>query len=196
MIYGFTEFILDDDERSLVRACPKFRGCRDWHDWVKVSWVTKNGSIDLNAQVLMFLDASSIIYETYNSTISPIPHDNIPFDLIAFIHSEDESRLCKTMPTDGGNGFSSELASWHTMEKEYQMVNALTIVSKSFVFVDTHNQGHGSFFPGLATRVITISPKDTWSNLFFDYTDEANMSNARYNRDDKVTDTELSYFKN
>ncbi len=195
-IHGFTEFILDDEEMSLVRACPKFRGCRDWHDWVKVSWETRDGNINLNAQVLMFLDASSIVYETYESPFSSIAHDIIPLDIIAFIHSEDESRPCKTMPTEGGNGFSSQLASWHSMEKEYQMVNALTIVSKSFVFVDTHVQGHGSFFPGLATRIITISPKDSWSNVFFDYNDESNKSNARSNRDQNVTDMELTYFEN
>ena len=94
---GFTEYFLDDIDKTLVRACPNFRGGHDWYDWVHIEWnKNHNSSYNLPAQILLMLDTSTISYK--KCTIdegSDINHDPLQHKHIAFIQNTSMINMLK-----------------------------------------------------------------------------------------------------
>ena len=193
-ISGFTEYSINNEEKTSVRACPNFRGAHHWYDWVNVTWKQVDDSTQiLPAQVLMMLDTSSITFEEFTlPQEQELIHKKIPSPNIAFVHSVSEKRSTKTMPCPGGNGFSSKIARWFTMETCYQMISTNTFHSPCFIIVDTCNSNAKKIEAGTAVNVIALTSKKNWSNNFIDYS----KRNIVPPPDRKVQDNELKFFEN
>ncbi len=194
-IIGHTEMNLLDNEnnRDIIRACPNFRSSKHWHDWINVKWETDDEPKVLPSQILMMLDARSIIYVASNHNNCSTDHIKITYRKIAFVHSSNGNRESKTMPLDGGGGYTSSLASWVTMENHYQMVDVDSFHSKCFVIVDLIDNENNYQNIGLAKRVISLIPKKEWSNKFIDYSSNANQTSSIV--DDSITDYDLKFFE-
>ncbi len=184
------EYITNSTSPKRVRAHPFYRGCHSWYDWVNVSWNNNDEVVVLPAQILMFINMSTVMFKEipHNNDATEICHDKIPWDIIAIVHSASERRSSKTMPLKGGGGFSSELASWYKMEDSYQMINAASIESECFVIVDTHNSNTPIYSPGTATRIITIEKRKLWSKHFINYDNENLIHEAETSNDETVTE--------
>ena len=194
-IVGHTEMNLLDDEgnRDIIRACPTFRSSKHWHDWINIQWETDNEPNILPSQILMMLDAKSINYVASNHDKCATDHERIAHRKIAFVHSSNGNRVSKTMPLDGGGGYTSSIASWLTMETHFQMVDIDTFHSKCFVIVDLIEKENNYQNIGLAKRVISLIPKKEWSNKFIDYSSNANQTSSIV--DDTITDYDLKFFE-
>ena len=79
------------------------------------------------------------------------------------------------------------------MEEDYQFVNISNFHSKSFVLIDTIQEGATENFPGTAKRIIKISPKKTWHNKFIDYSNN-NLASIS-TQDPSVCDEGLKYYE-
>ena len=198
-IHGFTEVHMLEPERATIRACPSYRSCKDWHDWVNIEWDIDSSSSELSAQALIFLDMNSIEYERTDSMECMSEHLEINDDCMAIVHSVNLQRGSKTMPIDCSGpidrqrGYFSSIASWHYMEEEYQMVSISTFQSKCFVLVDTVQEGATENFPGTAKRIVKLMPKNQWHNKFIDYSKKNDTST--YFPDLSVTDEDLKYYE-
>ena len=193
-ISGFTELVMkdDDDEHFIVRACPMFRSSRHWHDWINIQWKDGNDVQLLPAQVLMFLETSTIEFEDYTPNETQVVHTPIESEKIAFVHSVNGNKCSKTMPAGkSGGGFHSQIASWSKMESEYQMVSVDTFDSKCFIIVDTLQDDNENYSAGMSTRIINILPRDEWSTKFIDYS----KGNDNFILDENVTTPILKFYE-
>ena len=161
----------DEEDTQTIRACPSFRNSRPWFDWAMVRWTTDNIPQDIEAQVMMMLDMTTVEFEdcptpnTHNWMITNSAHDIIQSLQVAFIHSADGVRRDKSHA-----GRKSSVAFWLKMETSYQMVDLKCIDRPCFVIVDKMNDVHnGRFVAGEATDIISILPKCMWSTKFLDY---------------------------
>ena len=170
-----------------------FRSSRHWHDWINIQWKDDDDVQYLPAQVLMFLDTTTVEYERYTPSETQVAHTPIASDKIAFVHSTCNNKCSKTMPAGKkGGGFHSEIASWMKMESEYQMVSVDTFTSKCFVIVDsTENNLNENETVGMSTGIISISPREEWSSKFIDYS----KGNDNFVLDENVTTPTLKYFE-
>ena len=180
-----------------IRACPSFRTSRPWFDWTMVKWSTTDTRQEIEAQVLMMLDMTTIIFEdcptptTNNRLLTETPHILIQSLQVAFIHSAKEA---KTNTSHAGR--RSALASWIEMEEEYQMVDLKCIDRPCFVIVDKFNDAHnGKFVAGEATDIISLLPKALWSNQFLDYNDTNLRERALSCKDEAVKDEKLKPYE-
>ena len=198
-IHGFTEVTLTEPESAIIRACPSYRSCKDWHDWVNIEWDIDSSTSELSAQVLIFLDITSIEYEETDSMESTSVHQEFSDDFVAIVHSVNIQKGSKTMPIDSRGpinrqrGYFSSIASWYNMEEEYQLVSISTFQSKCFVLVDTVQEGATENFPGTAKRIVRLLPKSQWHNKFIDYSNNHNAFTPV--PDLSVTDEDLKYYE-
>ena len=199
-IRGFTEIYLKDSDNEIctIRACPSYRSCNDWHDWVDIEWLENDSLTVLAGQILIMLDTTTITYECTDLVECAIGHKKISHDHIALVHSASFHRGSMTMPIESAiigreKGYVSSLARWFSMEKEYQIVDVSTFQSKCFVLVDTVLEGATENFPGTAKRIIKLMPKNDWKNKFIDYsnTNIASISSP----DQSVTDEDLKFYE-
>ena len=194
-IEGFTEYVLNDENNTSIRACPTFRGAHDWYDWVNIEWVMEEtGNTILPGQILMFLDTKSMHFVDYNQDIVPqVRHEVIPHEYVAIVHSAKASkRQLQTMPVVGGDGFHSHIASWYNMETCCQMISTLSLNSKCFILVDKHHNENGKIVPGTSQRVIKLEPKNLWASKFIDYSGSTLL---RTQIDKSVTDPKFVPFE-
>ena len=205
---GFTELRVKyplqstDTEHSTlhtIRACPSFRLSRPWFDWAIINWETDDTDMDVEGQVLMMLDMTTVKFEDNPEVPNPryqditsMPHDIIEGDQVAFVHSAEGTRKDKSH-----SGRKSLIANWLEMEQHYQMVDVDSIKKPCFVIVDKYNteETRGKYVPGYATDIITLIPKAMWSNKFLNYDDGRLINQARRNKDDSVTDADLKPYE-
>ena len=209
-VMGFTELEfrhppesneLEHSALHVIRACPSFRASRPWFDWAVIQWETDDGDLDLDAQVLMMLDMTSVVFEDCpattqgnqrNEAVVNIAHDPIKMDKVAFVHSTKHDRK-----DTSHSGRKSLVAFWLEMEENYQMIDVDCIKSPCFVVVDkfkTEETG-GRYMPGYATDIIKLIPKPEWSNKFLKYEDRRLVNQAWRNKDDTVTNLELKPYE-
>ena len=200
-VCGFTEWKLedqdDDNELHTIRACPSFRS-RPWFDWGMVRWSTQETPVDIEAQVLMMLDMTTIKFQDdppqprNQHCLTNTPHNVIEPLQVAFIHSAKEG----TKNNKSHNGRVSSIASWSEMESNYQMIDIRSIHSPCFVIVDKmDNENQGKYVPGHATEIISLLPKPMWSNKFLNYSDADLIEEALDKTDDSVTEQELKPYE-
>lgn len=187
-ISGCTEFIIDNEECSIVRACPNYRQLHHWHDWINVSWEDDNDEIELCAQLLIILDTSQIVFEEFESNNTEVEHDVIPHKIVAFVHSTSTQRPSKTMPVEGGNGYTSNLATWIQMENEFHMIDACSISGTCFVLIDKTIRNGEYTLVGSSERVIRLCPKSSWSSKFLDYSNTELIRLSQSNFDNRIVD--------
>ena len=180
-----------------IRACPSFRS-RPWFDWGMVQWSTQEETVDIEAQVLMMLDMTTIEFEDdppqprNQHCLTNTPHNIIEPLQVAFVHSAKEGRK----NNKSHNGRVSSIAFWSEMENNYQMIDMESIHSPCFVIVDKmDDENRGKYVPGHATEVISLLPKPLWSNKFLDYSDEDLIEQASGRTDDSVTEQELKPYE-
>ena len=188
-VCGFTEYTKTCEVETAVlqtklfkklvfRACPNYRGEKDWFDWAVVEWNLSNVSGDseisfLESQLLMFIDFTTIEFEESTNEKTDVAHDIIDFQFGVFVHSisveEGHTKFCR---------FQSSIATKYSMEKCYQMINVESIVGASFVLTDKVMDGYNERFPGTSSDIIVLSDRQSWSKHFLDYNDEALKSKA------------------
>ena len=188
-VCGFTEYTNSCEVETAVlqtkvskklvfRACPNYRGEKDWFDWAVVEWNLSNDSgysetSFLESQLLMFIDFSTIEYEESTNDKTDVAHDIIEFQFGVFVHSisveEGRTKFCR---------FQSSIAKKYSMERCYQMIDVESIVGASFVLTDKVMDGYNERFPGTSSDIIVLSDRQSWSKHFLDYNDEALKSKA------------------
>ena len=170
----FTEYMIkDNNEESIIRACPNFRSERDWFDWVVVDW----GSLyqELEAQVLIFMDIESIILEKYSPSITltgmNIEHDLIEHELVALVHSckFSETNHYRRRSVSGSGYITNTLCHFRNMEDTYQLVSVEAIVGTCAVVVDSAQNNYPTFTPGMAKEVFVVDYQFNWHLHFIDY---------------------------
>ena len=154
-------------ERIVFHACPNFRGEKDWFDWAVVKW-EENDIPDtfsfLEAQVLLFVDFTTIKYET---TDDKHLHEVIAYDTGAFIHSVN-----KNIPRSLFSGYRSKIAHLAKMEEVYQLVDIHSITDTAFVLINKTREGYDAQKPGTSSEVIVLTERNQWSKHFIDYDDD------------------------
>ena len=204
-VEGFTEYNVphqrssetnNDNGSFLVRACPKFRSSRPWHDWALIKWNIENVDMYIEGQVLMMLDLSTIKFEERPTMQSNLlsyqtEHSIIESRLIAIVHSATEERI----KTSYSNRESS-IATWLKMEDTYQMVDISCIHKACFVIVNSViNTNHCNTTTGNTKEVISIIDKKDWSNIFLNYNDDRLREEAQGREDNQVSDQDLMPFE-
>ena len=157
------------EEKIVFRACPNYRGEKDWFDWAVVKW-EENDTTDpfsfLEAQILLFVDFTTIEYEHQTTGNNDHQHDTIDYDTGAFIHSVN-----KNVPRSFFSGYCSKIAHQAKMEDVYQLVNIHSITDTAFVLIDKTREGYDSRKPGTSSDVIVLTERNQWAKEFIDYDD-------------------------
>ena len=157
------------EEKIVFRACPNYRGEKDWFDWAVVKW-EENDITDpfsfLEAQILLFVDFTTIEYEQTTKN-NDHRHDTIDYDTGAFIHSVN-----KKVPRSFFSGYCSKIAHQAKMEDVYQLVNIHSITDTAFVLIDKTREGYDSRKPGTSSNVIVLTERNQWAKEFIDYDDD------------------------
>ena len=198
-IVGFTEMT---NNGNIIRACPSYRGEKNWFDWVVVNW-EEFGLLE--AQCLLFIDFSSIQMESYDVTSSNIEgidkeHTPLALGKAALVHSiiqEDSKkfhrRALKTSYARNSTEIGSEvdmltisnkLSKFSEMEDSYQIVETDNIHCSSFVIPYEYKKKEEIYLEGLARCVIVLTPMSCWHKFFIDYYD-VNLEREGEKRKDK-----------
>ena len=200
-IVGYTE--IRKDTNSIIRACPSYRGEKNWFDWVVVNW---EGFGLLEAQCLLFIDFSTIKMEKYNITtinIEGIDEEHTPLAIgkAALVHSivqEDcpsfERKALKTSyPKNTAENLkvnsrvftvSNQLAKFSEMEDSFQMIDIDNIHCGSFVIPYEYRNNDEIYLEGSAKSVMVLTPMSCWHKLFINYYDD-NLKKKAEKRENK-----------
>lgn len=193
IIAGNNEEDHDDDNcksEILIRSCPNYRSERDWFDWALVDWGEDYGSLE--AQILLLIDMESIQFASFNSELSQqmelnVIHDIIPHKKMAMIHScaeyESNQDLNKRKSMSGSGFIKNKLCKFMDMETNYQLVSVESIVSSSFVVVDSAVDNYATYIPGMSKKVCVIEKQTKWHLHFIDYTNQTLLRNAKKKKD-------------
>ncbi len=183
----------------LIRACPRFRKETDWFDWATFEWENNNDNVEedgakdeLVAQVLMFLDFSTMTFEEFSiddHEQQEEAHDLILIDqYAAYIHSTKDlgrqSNRCATGMAQGRGrhprGPLSKIVRWSDMEETYQLIDVSCLNSTAFVIDNTSptNEENSSPCCGSSKKVISIVKQSLWYLQFIDYESEDLINKA------------------
>ena len=205
-IVGFTEIRKND---NIIRACPAYRGERNWFDWVVINW---EGYGLLEAQCLLFIDFSTIVMEEYDISSSNIEgvdeeHSRLSLGKAALVHSitqEEEpifhrSALKSSNPPKndveriqlGGNEelkITTRLAKFSEMEESYQIIETDNMHCSSFAIPYEYRNKEETYLEGLSKKVIVLSPMSCWHKFFIDYYDDNTEKEAAVRVDNSISD--------
>ena len=197
-VRGFTEYRCTDNMKQLYRCCPTHRGNEDWFDWAMVKWSVDGDEpmLEVEAQLLMFLDMTSICYDPFNPPNGDydIPSEIIHHDKCVFIHSVSNDTWAKQRkPALPNNrriaGPVTRIAKFASMCNEYHLVDIHSIAGPAFVITDTCREGTDVRIAGNASTIISIEPMDQWHTKFLDYSDEKFLDDvANKNYDSEMLD--------
>ena len=198
-IQGFTELKKDS---NIIRACPSYRGEKNWFDWVSVNWEDYGL---LEAQCLLFIDFSTIYMETYEINTNLIhgsdkQHKPLALGRACLVHSiqqEDKpsferKAMKKSRPKGNTNtntdseiyNVKTRLVKYSSMEDTYQIIDVENIHCTSFVIPYEHRNENETYLEGCAKTVMVVTSMSLWHKLFIDYYDPKVIEEAN-NREDK-----------
>lgn len=191
---------VDGVKTESYRACPKYRNDYDWFDWVRVDW--KNIEDDLPAQILMFIDMNTLTFENYIAEGDEEPHTPIKVTNVAVLlhSSKDDCKKqrdpahtiyldCVDRPRNS-HGPITRIASFYSMEDNYQLVDIDTIASTCFAIVDRCGiiSRGDKVIPGDSKNIIVIDPMNSWNKHFLDYSSDTLLEEAAQKRDSNVSE--------
>ena len=178
-IDGFTEYQLtvdETDELHVFRSCPNYRMEGHWFDWAYVNWGEDFGN--LPSQLLLFLDMSSMTFESANN--NTIPNNPIVYKNAVLVHSakyEENIQKLKKKYSDNNNLNSqipliTRIVSFYDMERNYQLIDIDSLYKACYVVVDKLGVlGNKDFTPGNTEKIIVIESMSQWHYHFLDYRD-------------------------
>ena len=202
-IVGFTEIILPSLSH-IVRACPYYRGEKNWFDWVSVSW-ENYGSLD--CQCLLFMDFSTIVMEeydvgTYSYEGSNQPHEQFATGKAVLIHSIKHVTIPSYVRKANRKSFPkgkkwnkdcvdshlvrNRLVKFSCMEDVYHIISVENICSTAFVIPYDHLEKEETYLIGRAKSVMVLKSMSLWNKFFIDYDDEEMISEAETRIDNSV----------
>ena len=199
-IQGFTEFQIHSDYQNnhesepygdcpinhIVRACPSYRGEKNWFDWVTVNWETYG---NLECQCLLFIDFSSIELEeydikAYHNEGAHQEHEKFASGKAALIHSIEYASIPsyvrmakrKSFPKDKQWNTESQeshlvrnkLVRFCTMEKSYHIISIDNICDTSFVIPYEHVSKDEAYLVGRSQSVMVLMSMKKWNKYFID----------------------------
>ena len=204
-IVGFTETRINS---NIIRACPTYRGEKNWFDWVVVRWEIYGL---LEAQCLLFIDFSTIQTETYDISTSVVDginkiHTPLSLGKAALVHSitQETSRtyhrsaLKKSYPKNNTKTRVDEqvyivknrLAKFCNMEESYQIIEIDNIHCQSFVFPYEYWNKDEVYLEGFAKSVMVISPTTSWHKYFINYYDNDLKKKAEEREDKSLSEND------
>lgn len=198
-IRGFSEFF-DDKLNQVYRACYNFRNDGNWIDWCMVDWGDEYG--ELPAQLLLFLDISSIDYELCDvDPENAIEYDKLNMDYAAIIHSANGVGSFQRDPAytifndaydrpRNSHGPITKISSFFEMENMFQMIDVESISKSAFVIVDQGGMipqfEDQPLLPGNSKRIILIEPMDSWHLKFLNYDSIELLELGETNCDERI----------
>ena len=197
-IQCFTEYRKNTKDTQVYRCCPDYRKMGDWFDWASVTWDDYG---DLDAQLLLFMDMTSMSFESVgNDPQHNEPHDGFGYSVGVLLHSINSTSSSKqrkpALSTNQSSrvvGPVTRICKFSKMEDEYQLVDICAIKGPSFVITDKWRTGTNQHEPGNASHVCIILPRYEWSKYFIDYTSEVAANDAATRKNTSIEEDDETY---
>ena len=185
-ILGGTGLVVDNREKTVIRATPSYRSGRQWFDYVNYDWGS-NDEGTLPAKVKIIFDYSTMIFE------------DLPQPLVVSVHSSLRGShetlsgikimIHSTTPSVNPHCWvKSRVCTRYIMENEFQVVSPLNVNAIAFCLPDAFD----AF--GNLTSVLHVRPLAEWSSLFFDYKRNALIeSEDSESSDSRESELEFSF---
>ena len=211
-ITGFTEILLqnnsenaiDTESGKIVRACPYYRGEKNWFDWVSVQWEDYGL---LECQCLLFIDFSTIVMEDCDIVEHPYEgcnqaHTKFAIGKAALVHSITQVTIPsytrkgkrKSFPKnkewnkdyEESHLVRNRLVRFHKMEDTYHIVSIDDICKTAFVIPYDYIKKDEAYLEGRSDSVMIMNSMSTWNTLFIDYDDVDMITKAKARIDDTI----------
>ena len=163
---NFVESVVINDHR--YRCTLSFYGDKEWFDWVHVDWRKDGYMKTFPAKLLGIIDSEFFIRNNSIDELHPIFPSDRYWAIIQSTNEEDRS-----------NFNTSNLSTVYSMvHDEATIISLKQITGPAFVIPDIVEKVKSSSdsIPLLESmKVISMSPKTKWPNLFMNHNEEHNI---------------------
>ena len=202
-IYPHLDNSVNEDTSTIIRACPLYRGEKNWFDWVAVKWEEYG---ILECQCLLFLDFESIVMENYDlenvrNKGHDIVHSKFALGKAALVHSiqynqkesftrRANSKSCPRNDLTSCHVVNTKLVRFCEMESEYHIISIKNIHDTAFVIPYESINENEVYLEGRSKSVLVLTPMNNWNKHFIDYNNQELIKDAGRRKDLSISEND------